>query len=56
MIQKAKQTWLTRRRMWIILGAGAFLWLAFTAGMTILRYRLNYAPTYDFGLFAQMYY
>ncbi len=48
------------RRTWhlsaILLGAAALLWFLFTAGLTILRYRLNYASAYDFGLFSQMYY
>ncbi|MCD7908707.1 MAG: DUF2079 domain-containing protein [Clostridium sp.] len=42
--------------LWIVLGAAAFLWFAFTASMTVLRYRLNYSPAYDFGIFSQMYY
>ena len=50
----------SRRRIWIlvglILGAAAILWLLFTAGLTILRYRLNYSSAYDFGIFSQMYY
>lgn len=44
------------RRLWVLLGATAFLWFSFTAGMTVLRYRLNYSPAYDFGIFSQMYY
>ena len=44
------------RRLWVLLGAAAFLWFSFTAGMTVLRYRLNYSPAYDFGIFSQMYY
>lgn len=44
------------RRLWVLLGIAAFFWFAFTAGMTVLRYRLNYSPAYDFGIFSQMYY
>ena len=40
----------------MILAAAAGLWFLFTASMTVLRYRLNYASAYDFGIFSQMYY
>lgn len=40
----------------MILAAAAGIWFLFTASMTILRYRLNYASAYDFGIFSQMYY
>ncbi len=40
----------------LLLLAPALLWLAFTAGLSILRYRLNLSSTFDFGIFSQMYY
>lgn len=47
-------------RPWFLAGVSlalaSLLWLLFTAGLTILRYRMNYASAYDFGLFSQMYY
>ena len=39
-----------------VLGLASLFWFFFTAGLTILRYRLNYASAYDFGIFSQMYY
>ena len=48
--------WLTGRTLPIILAGAALLWFLFTASMTVLRYRLNYASAYDFGIFSQMYY
>ena len=42
--------------VWTALGAASLFWFLFTAGLTILRYRMNYASAYDFGLFSQMYY
>ena len=56
MITERIEKWLTPRRSWMILAAAAGLWFLFTASMTILRYRLNYASAYDFGIFSQMYY
>lgn len=44
------------KRLWILLGAASAVWIAFTATMTVLRYRLNFSPVYDFGIFSQMYY
>ena len=44
------------KRLWILLGAASAVWIAFTATMTVLRYRLNFSPAYDFGIFSQMYY
>ena len=56
MIMERIEKWLTSRRSWMILAAAAGIWFLFTASMTILRYRLNYASAYDFGIFSQMYY
>ena len=56
MIMERIEKWLIPRRSWMILAAAAGIWFLFTASMTILRYRLNYASAYDFGIFSQMYY
>ena len=53
---KTMEQWLTGKRLLIILTIAAAVWFSFTAVMTVLRYRLNYAPAYDFGIFSQMYY
>ena len=52
MIMERIEKWLTSRRSWMILAAAAGIWFLFTASMTILRYRLNYASAYDFGIFS----
>ena len=51
---KTMEQWLTGKRLLIILTIAAAVWFSFTAVMTVLRYRLNYAPAYDFGIFSQM--
>ena len=53
---KTMEQWLTGKRLLIILTTAAAVWFSFTAVMTVLRYRLNYASAYDFGIFSQMYY
>lgn len=53
---KTIEQWLTGKRLLIILTMAAAVWFSFTAVMTVLRYRLNYASAYDFGIFSQMYY
>ena len=53
---KTMEQWLTGKRLLIILTIAAAVWFSFAAVMTVLRYRLNYAPAYDFGIFSQMYY
>lgn len=47
---------LTKKRLAAILICAACLWFLFTGFLTIVRYRANYASTYDFGIFSQMYY
>lgn len=44
------------KRLWFLLCAASMVWIAFTAAMTVLRYRLNFSSAYDFGIFSQMYY
>ena len=56
MIMERIEKWLIPRRSWMILAAAAGIWFLFTASMTILRYRLNYASAYDFGIFSQINY
>ena len=53
---KTMEQWLTGKKLLIILTMAAAVWFSFTAVMTVLRYRLNYASAYDFGIFSQMYY
>ena len=48
---KTIEQWLTGKRLLIILTMAAAVWFSFTAVMTVLRYRLNYASAYDFGIF-----
>lgn len=48
---KTMEQWLTGKRLLIILTTAAAVWFSFTAVMTVLRYRLNYASAYDFGIF-----
>ena len=31
------------KRLWILLGAASAVWIAFTATMTVLPYRLNFS-------------
>lgn len=47
---------LTKKRLAAILICAACLWFLFTGFLTVVRYRANYASTYDFGIFSQMYY
>ena len=49
---KTMEQWLTGKRLLIILTTAAAVWFSFTAVMTVLRYRLNYASAYDFGIFS----
>lgn len=56
MITKRLEQWLAGRRLWMILAGASAVWFVFVAVMTILRYRLNYASAYDFGIFSQMFY
>ena len=53
---KTMEQWLTGKKLLVILTITAAAWFSFTAVMTVLRYRLNYASAYDFGIFSQMYY
>lgn len=53
---KRLEQWLEGRRLWIILSGASAAWFVFVAAMTVLRYRLNYSSTYDFGLFSQIFY
>ena len=53
---KTMVQWLTGNRLLLFLSVAAAVGFSFTAVMTVLRYRLNYASAYDFGIFSQMYY
>lgn len=56
MMAKRMEQWLAGRRLWLILAGASAAWFVFVTAMTVLRYRLNYASAYDFGIFSQMFY
>jgi uncharacterized membrane protein len=41
---------------WLLPAAGAVLWLEWCGILTIYRYLSFYTPSYDFGIFSQMFY